>query len=86
MTRYFGSALFGLAVLNWLFRNQVTRAVLIADLAVSVTGVVFSFFDALSGSGNAVVWTTPAVYILLTLGFGYFFFVGQESPKLAVQG
>ena len=76
--RYFGSALLGIAALTWLARNategEAARAVVVGDLVLSLTGVVVAVLDALSGTGNALIWLNVVIYLLLTLGFGYILF------------
>ena len=84
MARYFGSALLGVAVLNWFARNQVSRVTLVTDFVLSIAGLVVGFWQALSGLGNSLVWTTVIIYLVLTLGFGYYYFLKQEGTRLAV--
>ena len=82
MARYFGSALLGVAALNWFARNQVSRVVILADFVLSVAGLVVGFWQAISGLGNSLVWTTVIIYLFLALGFGYYSFLNQESIQL----
>ncbi len=76
--RYLGSAFIGIAVLTWRTRKapqgEALRAVVLGDLVVSVTGLIVAVLDKISGPGNALVWSTVAIYLFLTLGFGYFQF------------
>ncbi len=77
--RYLGSAFIGIAVLNWSARKapqgEALRAVVLGDFAVSVTGLIVAVLDKFTGTGNALVWSTVAIYLFLTVGFGYFQFV-----------
>ena len=77
--RYLGSAFIGIAVLNWFARNAAQngtmRAIVLADFVVSITGLIVAVLDRLYGTGNALVWSTVAIYLFLALGFGYFQFV-----------
>ena len=77
--RYLGSAFIGIAVLTWLARNatqgEALRAVVLGDFVLSATGLVVAVLDSIYGSGNALVWSTVAIYLFLTVGFGYFQFV-----------
>lgn len=79
IARYLGSAFAGLAVLTWMGRNvpsgPALRAILMGDFVVSLTGLVVAVLDRLYGEGNSLVWLTVVLYLLLTLGFGYFVFV-----------
>ena len=84
MARYFGSALLGVAALNWFARNQVSRVTLLTDFVLSIAGLMVGFWQAFSGMGNSLVWTTVIIYLVLTLGFGYYYFLKQESTRLAV--
>ena len=77
--RYLGSAFIGIAVLNWFAKNAAKngtmRAIILADFAVSITGLIVAVLDQLYGAGNALQWSTVLIYLFLTLGFGYFQFV-----------
>ncbi|MBI4187983.1 MAG: hypothetical protein HY529_02130 [Chloroflexi bacterium] len=81
--RYLGSAFIGIAVLTWRARKapqgDALSAVILGDLAVSVTGLIVAVLNKISGTGNALVWSTVAIYLFLTLGYGYFQFVKPKS-------
>jgi hypothetical protein len=76
--RYFGSALLGFAAILWLGRNVTSgpalRAILVGSFVASITGLVVAVFQALGGTGNALVWSTVVIYLLLSLGFADFVF------------
>jgi hypothetical protein len=76
--RYLGSAFLGLAVIVWFARNakadNTLRAILLGGFVVTFTGFVVALFDKFFGPGNAVVWSTVGIYLLLAIGFGYFYF------------
>ena len=75
--RYLGSAFIGVAVLTWFARNKgngALRAIVLGDLVLSLTGFVVALFDVFTGVGNALVWSTVVIYLLLGAGFGYFYF------------
>jgi len=76
--RYLGSAFIGVAVLTWFARNTkengALRAILLGDFVLSLTGLVVALFDKFTGVGNALVWSTVVIYLLLGAGFGYFYF------------
>ena len=76
--RYLGSAFLGVAVLNWLGRNskdnEAFRAILLGDFVLALTGFVVALFDVFTGIGNALVWSTVVIYLVLGAGFGYFYF------------
>ena len=77
--RYLGGAYIGIAILVWFARKveegEALRAILLGGFIMSAIGIVLATLDSLYGGGNAFVWSFVAVYILLTLGFGYFRFV-----------
>ena len=83
VARYLGSAFIGIAVLTWLGRNatqgDALRAIVLGDSVLSVTGLVVAVLDRIYGSGNALVWSTVAIYLFLTVGFGYFQFAKPSS-------
>jgi hypothetical protein len=76
--RFFGSALLGFAAILWLGRKVTSgpalRAILVGSLVASITGLVVAVFQALNGTGNALVWSTVIIYLLLSLGFADFVF------------
>ena len=77
--RYLGSAFLGIGVLTWLARNatqgEALRAIVLGDFVTSATGLVVAVLHGIYGPGNALLWSTVAIYLFLTLGFGYFQFV-----------
>ena len=78
VARYLGTTLLGFAVINWLARTaqsgSALRAILTGSFFVSIIGLVVAIFELLNGSGNMLVWSTAAIYFLLSLGFGDFVF------------
>ena len=78
VARYFGSALLGLAAVNWIGRSLKSgpglSAILVGSLVASITGLVVSIFELLRGADNMFIWSTLAIYFLLSLGFGDFVF------------
>ena len=78
VARYFGSALLGFAAAYWLGRSSTSgpalRGILVGGFVGSITGLGVAIFQLLSGSGNALVWSTAVIYFLLSLGFGDFVF------------
>jgi len=81
--RYLGSAFIGIGVLIWLARKategHALRAIVLGAFVTSVTGLVVAVLDSIYGSGNALVWSTVAIYLFLTVGFGYFQFAKPPS-------
>jgi hypothetical protein len=77
--RYFGAALIGYAFLAWLNRNSTSRPVQGGFFVAMALGFVVSLYDALAGVHNALVWLNVVIYLLLGIGFGYFFFTQEEA-------
>jgi hypothetical protein len=78
LARYFGSALLGLAAVNWIGRSLKSgpglRAILVGGLVATITGLAVSIFELLRGVDNMFIWSTLVIYLLLSLGFGDFVF------------
>ena len=76
MTQLFGQAFFLLGLLLWLMRNtsdsSTVKAFSISLFLGDAVGVVVSLMAVLSGVMNALGWTTVALYLVIGLGFGYF--------------
>ncbi len=79
MARYFGVALIGLGLIAWFVKDvahpPLKDGITISLFLSSIIGFVLSIQATLSGQMNALGWLPTAVYLLLTLGFGYFRFV-----------
>jgi hypothetical protein len=64
-----GGAYLGYAVTNWQVRGgdpRSQRAVVLADLIVAVTGLVFSVYSLMVGYGNALIW----IWVIAFAAFG----------------
>ena len=89
VARYLGSAFLGVAVLTWLARgltsHEALRPIMLADLVISVTGLLVALWDAFAGDGNALSWATVVIYLFLTAGFAYFEFMAAPSSRMAPQ-
>jgi len=74
----FGATLIAFAVLSWSARNSSDSEARKAIVLALFIGDAIGFIVALIGQFNAVVnalgWSTVAIYLLLSLGFGYFSF------------
>jgi Na+(H+)/acetate symporter ActP len=85
MAQMSGVSLIGIGLICWFSRNVesnllsgITLSLLIAD----GLGFVLMLRSQLTGGMNAMGWTAVALYLLLTLGFGYFYFM---KPRVAVE-
>jgi len=76
--RFFGVSLIGIGLVTWLARNvadaQAIDAITLGLLISDVIGLVVSLLGVLGGVMNALGWGAVAIYLLLTLGYGYFRF------------
>lgn len=85
MAHLFGSALLGLAVLNWLGRNvkqgEFRRALVASDFVFSLVGWFVIIEALIQGVGNALFWLSFSIYFFLTIGFGYFQFINTASTE-----
>lgn len=88
ITRYLGSAFLGVALINWLVRHkksETIKPVLSGDLMFTATALVVAVWDVFGGAGNAMVWTTVAFYLIITIGIVYFLFQPVEDPEFVTQ-
>jgi len=76
--RYLGSAFIGIAVLTWFARyskeDEALRAILLGGFLLCLTGLVVALFDVFTGVGNTLVWSTVVIYLLLGVGYGFYYF------------
>jgi hypothetical protein len=83
--RYLDSAFIGIGVLTWLARNaepsEGLRAVVLGDFVLPVLGLVVAILHAISGSANALLWSTVVLYLVSTVGFGTFQIVEPAAPR-----
>ncbi|UCG87626.1 MAG: hypothetical protein JSW71_03500, partial [Gemmatimonadota bacterium] len=83
----FGAALLAFAVLTWTARSapdsDARRAILLALFVGDGIGFIVSLVAQLGGDVNALGWTTVVIYLLLGLGFGYFWFAQPKATHEA---
>ena len=76
--RMWGTAVCGYAVLTWLFRNlpdsEARRKVVLALFIYFSIGFFVNVFNQLTVPLPPVDWSTPIIFLLLALGYGYFHF------------
>ena len=79
VARLYGAALFGNLMLTWFARedpgSEALRASVLALFVYDAIGFIVALVARLSGVINPLGWSVVALYLLLTLGFGYFQFV-----------
>jgi hypothetical protein len=81
--RLYGASLFGNLLLTWNARkdagSESLRAIVLALFVYDAIGFVVALGAQLSGVMNALGWLVVGLYLLLTLGFGYFQFVKRSA-------
>jgi hypothetical protein len=82
VAQLFGAALIGYAILTWLVRkagdSEARRAIVLALVISDGVAFVLALIAQLKGMVNSLGWSTVAIYLLLALGFAYFYF-GKPS-------
>jgi hypothetical protein len=87
MGRLFGATLLTLGVILWFardFRDEAAvRAVLLGALIGDAVNLVVATMGTLSGTSNALGWSTVLIYLYGTLGSGYFLMAltSRLSPR-----
>ncbi len=77
--QFFGGALLAFGVLTWQARGEpdsnARRAIVLSLFVGDAVGFFAGLFGQLRGVVNALGWTTVALYLLLGVAWGYFYFV-----------
>ena len=85
MGQLFGASLIGFALLTFMARNatdsDARRAIVLALFVADGIGFVVALIGQLGNVVNAFGWSTVAIYLLLSLGFGYFQFFKPASSQ-----
>jgi hypothetical protein len=83
MTRLLGASFLLLTVTLGLASqagpSKARRAISIGVIVGDLIGFVVGLIAAISGVGNGLVWSIPALYLLLALGFAYTQFVSDPD-------
>lgn len=83
IARILGSALLSFAVLFWLSRNApnspARHTIVISAFVLMALGFALSIYDRVLGIENALAWSTVLIYLLLSIGYGYFAFVKPNA-------
>jgi hypothetical protein len=80
IARYFGTGLLAVGLINWFARDMdyaALRPILLGNLVSDAVGLLVSLMGTLGGVMNAMGWSSVVLYLLLILGFGYLYFMGQ---------
>jgi hypothetical protein len=83
MARFLGSAYLGYAALLWLARNtpssNTRHAIVVGVFVNMILGLVVAVYDRVMGIENALAWSTVAIFLLLSIGYGYFAFIKPNA-------
>lgn len=79
MARLYGASLLGNLMLTWFSRNdpgsEALRAAVLGLFVYDAIGLIVAVAAMLSGVMNPLGWSIVAIYLLFTVGYGYFQFV-----------
>jgi hypothetical protein len=77
--QFFGVCLIAIGMLTWFARSvsdaKAQRAIMQALFIGDVLGLIVALMGMLSGVLNTLGWLTVALYLILSLGYGYFLFM-----------
>ncbi|MCJ7534851.1 MAG: hypothetical protein MUO57_04885 [Anaerolineales bacterium] len=83
VARLYGASLIGNLLLTWFARNdagsEALRAAVLALFVYDAIGFIVALLAVLSGVMNTLGWAVVGLYLLLTLGFGYFQFMKPSA-------
>ena len=80
IARLFGSALLGFGLMNWAAKDMeyaALRPIILGNLAGDTVGLIVCAMGTLGGVMNSMGWLSVVLYLVLVLGFGYLYFMGQ---------
>ncbi len=85
MAREYGGALIGIFCLCWFSRNsegsKALNAIILFGFIYDLVNLTVSLTAKLSGTLNSFGWGIVAIYLLFTLGFGYFLFLKPKTES-----
>ena len=83
MGQLFGAALIAIGLICWRSRSaadsESRRAIIFSIFIADAIGFIVALIGQLNNVVNALGWTTVAIYLLLSIGFGYFNFSKKNS-------
>jgi hypothetical protein len=88
VAQLYGAAFILLGVMLWFARtdqgSEALRAIVLAVLIGDGIGFIVALLAQLAGVMNALGWSVVALYLLLSVGFGYSYFqLAKSSPNVA---
>jgi len=85
MGQLFGAALIGIGLIAWLARNaadsEARKAIVLSFFIADGIGFVIALIGQLNEILGSLGWLTVALYLILTIGFGYFQFSKPRSSE-----
>jgi hypothetical protein len=85
MAQLFGAALIGFGLIAWLARNaagsDARKAIILGFFIADGIGFVIALIGQLNDVVGSLGWLTVAIYLLLSIGFGYFQFSKPSSSE-----
>jgi MFS family permease len=85
MGQLFGASLIGFGLLAWVARNAADsdsrRAIILAFFISDGVGFVVALIGQLNDILGSLGWLTVAIYLLFTIGYGYFQFSKPSSSE-----
>ena len=85
MGQLFGAALIAIGLIAWLARNaadsDARSAIILGIFIADGIGFVVALIGQLNDVVGSLGWLTVAIYLLLTIGFGYFQFSKPKSSE-----
>ncbi len=85
MGQLFGAALIGLGLIAWFARNatdsDARKAIVLSFFIADGIGFIVALIGQLNSIVGPLGWLTVAIYLLLTIGFGYNQFSKPSSSE-----
>ncbi len=83
MARFFGWGLLAVGMITALAANtppsEARQAIVKGLFIADVVGFIVSLMGTLNGTFNELGWSAVAIYFILVVGYGYFWFVKPEK-------
>ena len=83
VARYFGWGLLAVGLICAFVANappsEAKQAIVKALFIADVVGIIVSLMGILDGTFNALGWSAVVIYVFLTAGYGYFWFIKPET-------
>ena len=83
VSRLLGAGLLTYCVVPWFAKNaeasDARRAIVLGFFITMTIGFIIALLGQLSGVMNAFGWAIVGLYLLMTLGYGYFQFIKRDT-------